>query len=344
MKRILAVIFVLSLSLTADAQKKITPQDSIKIFYDNLFSTLKSGYLHKQTINWKLIESQTEQDLRQYNTFQSSLLEIKKLFDKIGATHCNVYYKQNKYSATVKNILKEDYSEQWKKKYDTKPAFEVKVINEKYGYILIPAMLSFDIGAKNIHNIAQPLYNKIAAFKAENNIEGWIIDLRFNIGGNSWPMLLALYDFLGDNDIGGSLNEDKKQESKLRLDKGKLIEKSKMVSFINPIGELLDKKKVSILTGIFTASSGEVVALAFKGRPNTNFIGENTYGATTGNIACKLPFNITMALTTSYDSDRNGNYYEKIVPDIRVSKQDNFDNLSLDKNIQQGIEFIDKKE
>ncbi|MFC4212587.1 S41 family peptidase [Pedobacter lithocola] len=344
MKRLLAIIFVLVLSLDLSAQKKITAQDSIKIFYDKLFSTLKSGYIHKENINWKLIESQTEQDLKQYNTFQNSLLEIKKLFDKIGATHCNVYYKQNKYSATGKTISKEDYSEQWKKKYDTKPAFEVKVINDKYGYILIPAMLSFDLSAKNIHNIAQPLYNKIAALKTENHIEGWIIDLRFNSGGNSWPMLLALYDFLGNNEIGGSLNGDKKQESKLRLDKGKLIEKSNMISFVNPIGELLDKKRVSVITGMFTASSGEVVALAFKGRPNTKFIGESTYGATTGNIACKLPFNITMALTTSFDSDRNGNYYEKILPDIRIFKQDNFDDIRLDKNIQQAIEFIDNKE
>ncbi|MET0573031.1 MAG: S41 family peptidase [Pedobacter agri] len=343
MKRLLAVIFVFILSLDVSAQKKMTTQDSIKIFYENLFSSLKTKYLHKEKINWELIESQTKQDLNQYNTFQNALSEIKKLFDKIGATHCNVYYKQNKYSATVKNISKEDYSEQWKKKYDTKPTFEVKVLNDRYGYILIPAMLSFDLSASNIHNIAQPLYNKIAETKAQKNIEGWIIDLRFNTGGNSWPMLLALYDFLGNNDIGGSLNGDKKQESKFRLDHGKLIEKSKTISFIHPMGQLLDKKRVSIITGLFTASSGEVVAMAFKGRSNTNFIGQSTYGATTGNIACKLPFNITMALTTSYDCDRDGNYYEKIIPEISISKQDNFDNLLLDKNIQQAIEFIDVK-
>jgi len=343
MKRLLAVIFVFILFLDVSAQKKLTPQDSIKIFYDNLFSALKTKYIHKDTINWGLIESQTKQDLNQYDTFQSSLSEIKKLFDRIGATHCNIYYKQNKYSATGKNISKEDYSEQWKKKYDTKPTFEVKVINNRYGYILIPAILSFDISTSSIHNIAQPLYNKIAETKAQNNIEGWIIDLRFNTGGNSWPMLLALYDFLGNNDIGGSLNGDKKQESKFRLDNGKLIEKSKTISFVNPMGELLDKKRVSIITGLFTASSGEVVAMAFKGRRSTNFIGESTYGATTGNIACKLPFSITMALTTSYDCDRNGNYYEKIIPEISISKEDNFDNLLLDKNIQQAIEFIDVK-
>lgn len=73
------------------------------------------------------------------------------------------------------------------------------------------------------------------------------------------------------------------------------------------------------------------------------YIGESTYGATTGNVPWALPFNSTMALTNSYDSDRNGNYYEQIIPDIPISKGDNFDNLLLDKNIQEAIKFISKK-
>jgi len=344
MKKLAFVVLILVLPFTVTAQKNTTPQDSITIFYDDLFFALKNGYLHKDAVNWKIIESETKQNLQKYATFQNSLSEIKNLFDKIGATHCNVYYNGIKYSSTGKNISKDDYSEQWKKKYDTRPGFEVKVVNEKYGYILMPALVSFDISAQNIHKIAQPLYDQIADVNAKNKVDGWIIDLRFNTGGNSWPMLLALYDFLGDNDIGGSLNENKKQESKSKLNKGMLIERSKKIAYINPVGKLLTQKKVSVITGIFTASSGEVVALAFKGRPNTKFIGESSYGATTGNISYPLPFNGIMALTNSYDSDRNGNFYEKIIPDTIILKQDNFDDLLLDKKIQEAIKFIDHKE
>ncbi len=333
------LLLICLLTFNVNAQK-ITTQDSIKVFYDELFSALKIGYLHKKAVNWPLVESETKQNLAQYRSFKNSLDEIKPLFNKIKATHCLVYYKQDKYSATRKTISKDDYSEQWKKKYDTKPGFEVKMLNGKYGYILMPGMVFFDTSPKNIHQIAQPLYDQIAQIKTQNKPEGWIIDLRFNTGGNSWPMLLALYDFLGDHDIGGSLNVNKKQDRKIKLSKGRYTDNAKSISYITPTGALLDKTKVAIITGVLTGSSGEVTALAFKGRANTTFIGESTAGFTTGNISWPLPFDITMALTSSYDSDRNGNYYEQIIPDIAVSKQDNFDDLLLDKNIQEAIKFI----
>jgi C-terminal processing protease CtpA/Prc len=103
---------------------------------------------------------------------------------------------------------------------------------------------------------------------------------------------------------------------------------------------LLGKAKVAVITGSITASSGEVTALAFKGRQNTIFIGEKTFGMTTSNVKRVLPFNSMMALSTAYDCDRNGNFYGHIVPDVAVSKQDNFDDLLSDKNIQEAIEFI----
>jgi len=337
------LIVLCFLTVNLDAQEKNTAQDSIKTFYNELFSALKSRYLHKQTVNWKVVEAETKQNLIQYSNFQNSLNEIKPLFDKIGANHCIVFYKQKKYAATRKKISIEDYSLQWKKKYDTKPAFEAKLLDGKYGYILMPSMFFFDTSAKNMQIIAQPLYNQIAELKIKHQVKGWIVDLRLNTGGNSTPMLLSLYDFLGDNEIWGSLNANKKKESIFQLKQGRYIDSSKSPASINPYGELLDKARTAIIIGKFTASAGEVTALAFKGRSNTIFIGENTYGATTGNILWPMPFDIIMALTNSYDSDRNGNYYEQIVPDVTVTKQDNYDDLLADKNIQEAIKFITNK-
>lgn len=344
MKKTLVIFFILGLSLKGFAQKETTAQDSIKIFYDGLFSALKNGYLHRKAVDWKVVEYETKQNLTQYNSFKTSLNEIKILFDKIGATHCIVYDQGKKYSATGKAISKAEYTEQWRKKYAAKPAFEAKVLDGKYGYILMPGMVFFDTSSENVHKIAQAMYDQIADIKTKNKIEGWILDLRLNTGGNSWPMLLALYDLLGDHDIGGSLNLNKKLLGTIKLANGNYLDNGKKVSYINPVGELLDKTKLAVITGIFTGSSGEVTAMAFKGRPNTTFIGESTLGFTTGNIFWPLAFGTTMALTNSYDSDRNGNYYERIIPDIAVSKQDNFDDLLLDQNIQESIKFLMQKE
>lgn len=343
MKKLLTILFVFSLSILSFAQKQASAKDSIKLFYDELFSVLKKGYLHKNSVDWKSVEAETNQNLAQYGSFKKSLSEIKPLFDMIGANHCGIYYQNTKYAGTGKVIPKDAVSEEWRKKYATKPTFEARMLNNQYAYILMPGMTIMDTSASNISKIAQPMYDQIAVLKTKYQPQGWIIDLRFNPGGNSMPMLLALYDFLGDNDIWGKLNLNKKQESLVKLNKGKYIDGSKIIPFITPNGELLDKAKVALITGIYTASSGEVTALAFKSRPNTIFIGEKTYGATTTNIQADLPFGTTMALTIGYDSDRNGIFYEQIVPDILVSKQDNFDDLMLDGNVVEAMRFFEGK-
>ena len=152
-----------------------------------------------------------------------------------------------------------------------------------------------------------------------------------------------MYDFLGDNNIWGVLDIEKKLKSSIRLSKGKYIDNDETVSFIKPKGKTLTNSKVAILTNIVTASSGEITAIAFKGRKNTIFIGEPSYGATTSNDKRELPFGAFMVLTIGYDSDRNGVFYEKIVPDISISKKDNFDNLLIDENIKAAIKFMTEK-
>ena len=340
MKKVFALFFIVSLA--THAQQKPATTDSISVFYGKLFSTLKKEYLLKDKVDWKVVEAETYQNLLQYNDFKGALKEVAVLFNKIRATHCKIIYQDNEYSIPVK-LSKDNFSDQWRTKYASKPAFEAKVLDDKYGYILIPAIKFNDLSAKNVHKVAQPLYDKIAVLKTQNNINGWIIDLRFNSGGHIYPMLLALYDLLGDNLIWGTLNADKKQVSTVKLSDGKYMDNADKVSYIDPKGALLDKAKVAVIIGGLTASSGELTAIAFKGRKNTIFIGGETMGMTTSNFMRTLPYNATLVLSKAYDCDRNGIFYEHIVPDIAISKQDNFDDLMADKNIQEAVKFINGK-
>ncbi|RZJ71786.1 S41 family peptidase [Flavobacterium sp.] len=339
MPKVLKLIFLLSICVSCHAQK-LTAKDSISIFYDRFFSVLKTEYLLKNAIDWKTIESETRQNISKHETFKSALQETRIVFDKIGGTHCKVMFQNENYGAKIDIPALENFSEQWKAKNATKPSFEVKVLDGKYGYILLPSLKYNDFSPAYTHKIAQPLYDKIHEIKTKHKIEGWILDLRFNLGGNDAPMLLALYDFLGDNAVWGTLDSDKKPYAKTRLSKGRYFSDSYKVSHINPKGESLEKAKVAVITGLLTASSGEVTALAFKGRPNSIFIGEPTLGMTTANVVKPMPFDALLVVSIAYDCDRNGTYYEKITPDIAISKKDNFDDLLLDENILQAIKFV----
>ncbi|MET0573160.1 MAG: hypothetical protein ABWZ79_17180 [Pedobacter agri] len=77
-------------------------------------------------------------------------------------------------------------------KYDSKPSFEVKVLDDKFGSVMIPGMVFSNNSVENISKIAQPLYDRISKIKSSHKLEGWIIDFRLNTGGNTAPMLLAL--------------------------------------------------------------------------------------------------------------------------------------------------------
>lgn len=341
MKRNLIIICLLCTTISVTAQKNLSTNDSIDNFYNELVSTMKAEYFFKDKADWSQIETELNERLRDSKNFKSSLNEITFLFDQLNASHCTVHFEENAYKDSNKGLIASDFSKQWLKKFETKPQFEVKILDNQYGYILMPGI---DIlSDKESHKIAQPMYNQINELKNSKNIKGWIIDLRFNIGGAVSPMLLALYDFLGDNDVWGVLDINKKITDRIKLSKGKYKYNSKKTSYIKPKGELLDKVKVAVITNIATASSGELTAIAFKGRENTIFIGQETYGATTTNVVRNLPFGAYMALTVGYDCDRNGEFYEKIIPDIEITKQDNFENLLLDENIKEAIKYINKK-
>lgn len=332
------LVFIANLST---AQNNYSSKDSISIFYDSLLSVLKTDYLHTKDVNWGEIESSTRENLTKYTLFSNSLEEITTLFDQIHATHSTVYKDDVAYSGTYSGPIETDFSEQWLKKYITNPEFEVKIIDDCYGYVLIPNINFEDISYESIHSFAQPMYDQIAELKQSKRLKGWIIDLRYCFGGNIQPILLALSDLLGNTNVWGALDVEKKKIiSQAKLKNGQYFENDTLISYIEPKGKSLRKKPVAFITGVATASSGEITVMSFIGRKQVTIIGEQTAGMTTTNEKRYLPFDFYMALTVAYDCDRNGKYYDFIVPDIALSKEDNFDDLRQDKNIQKAIEFF----
>lgn len=341
-KKIILYCLFLCFSLTSLGQ--YNTQDSIILFYDSLFAALKSDYLKSDEIDWKEIENSTKKPLSNCTSFESALHQIESLFNAIEANHCQVYYKGKSYGISINEPSEDLFNEQWLKKYShyQDGKFELQVIHEKYLYLYLPGWNFEDISEANIHRLSQDLYDSIQKLKSQYSIKAWIIDLRLNFGGNVYPMLLPLYDLLGEGMIWGFKDNKGKIISEIRLQNGVYWEKEKRMGSINPYGQSEINKKVAILTSPVTASSGEIVAMSFIGRKNTQIIGEKTYGATTSNEKRELPFGAFMALTTGIDCDRNGKTYERIIPDQEVLKGDHFDSLLLDEKIKAAIRFFEE--
>ncbi len=133
----------------------------------------------------------------------------------------------------------------------------------------------------------------------------WIVDLSKNRGGNMWPMLDGLSPLLGSEGMGSFRYRDGSSSSwTLKGYEGAIDVPD------------LRNLPVAVVTSGRTASSGEAVAVAFRGRPLTRSFGAATSGYSTSNTTYKLADGSRLYLTTAVFEDRNGNRYGgKLTPD-----------------------------
>lgn len=182
----------------------------------------------------------------------------------------------------------------------------VRVLDDGIGYVRIPGFVGAD--RHRSLEFSQQVEREIFA-RAPQVEAGWIIDLRGNTGGNMWPMLAALESFLGDGTLG-FFQDRRRQSSPWQLE-----------SYVPREQDLdLTASRVALLTSSKTASSGEAIAIAFRGRPGTKSFGTKTAGLATGNTGFKLTDGSQIMLTTSLMLDRRMQSYPSgVMPDVLIS-------------------------
>lgn len=339
---IIATAFFLTPNLNAQS---VTLEDSITTFYDSLFVVFEQQYLYRDSVDFDALKPVIMDSALSCSTFEESLYHARTFFDAVGGNHCMIFRDEFFINATPKRELtQDDFSVEFLNKYDTNPQFTVKVLDNQYGYVLVPGIMSWDLSPDTLHAITQNMYDQIMEVECKNDLKGWILDLRFNIGGLSQPMILAFYNFLGNSPTFAELGAKFELEDMHHMKKGTYISADTVYTYIDKTGKMNTKTPVVIINGIMTGSAGETLGLAFRGRENVLFVGEETYGFLTGNAMAYLPYGAQMAFSTCYMSDRSLKYTETIKPDISISKQDNFENLMLDANVIAAIKFIESKQ
>lgn len=150
---------------------------------------------------------------------------------------------------------------------------------------------------------------------------GWVVDLRRNTGGSLPPMLAAVGPILGDGRAvgfrsrGGATTWFGYRDGAVSVDG-----RQGSPALSRPARTPRPRPPVAVLTGRLTASAGEGVAVAFRGRPAARSFGEPTAGVPTGNAQQRLPDGAELYLTTGIGVDRTGRTYEThIRPDQPVA-------------------------
>lgn len=139
---------------------------------------------------------------------------------------------------------------------------------------------------------------------------GWIVDLRGNTGGEMSPMLAGLAPLLKDGKLGGFV-DNRGQTTELALEEGKV-----QLGGQTTLKTAYTKKlsgPVAVLQDGMTASSGEVVLLAFRGRSDVRTFGAPSAGLSSANQVHRLYDGTDMLLTVSLDIDPTGQVHGGVI-------------------------------
>lgn len=179
------------------------------------------------------------------------------------------------------------------------------------GYLKLPRLSGGRREARDYVNAGAELLRSLAS--AEPTPHGWIVDLRYNVGGNMWPMIAVAAPLLPDGPLGrfvladGNVVDWSMDRGRARLG-GKVLARSR--------GALprLAGAPVAVLTSRITASAGEAVVVAFRGQPGVRIFGAPTAGFTTGNCVRVLRDGSRLVITMSHYADRDGERFDGPIP------------------------------
>ncbi|MBO4751548.1 MAG: S41 family peptidase [Bacteroidales bacterium] len=132
-----------------------------------------------------------------------------------------------------------------------------------------------------------------------DSLNGVVIDLRDNRGGNMYPMIAAVHRFLPDDII-----------LKFRLRRNTMsinidyVVKTAGIERQDPI-----ECPIALLTNEWTGSSGEAVLLCFRGLEKARTFGSPTAGYASSNSIYTLPGGSQLVLTIGEDIARTGEVF-----------------------------------
>jgi carboxyl-terminal processing protease len=299
MRLILLTLFLIS--LTANAQPVTEAKEKALSVVNEITGHIKRYSLVKATFDWKGFDNEISAiDATKFHPDSLMIpyiITLKKYLEKGGDNHS--FYIGPKSTSNFKagnSSLKMPV---------------VSLLDKNIAIIKMPGIVSFN--KDDIQRYADTLRMQIKAVDKDENIKGWIVDLRKNGGGTMWPMLAGLNPLLDDGTAGYFIDPNNK------LTPWELSEKKPFgVGKLDITYKCQDRsKKIAVLMDSLTGSSGEMTVIAFLGLPNVRTFGQPTYGFTTANTTIPLSNGGVLLLATKYSADRNKVIYKgPIIPDV----------------------------
>ncbi len=167
-----------------------------------------------------------------------------------------------------------------------------------------------------LQRYADTLHKQLAALK-QNEIRGWIVDLRENVGGNATAMLAAIGPLLDQKVCGRYIR--RKETVDWTYDNGRANIDTTTIKVDKPYKVKQTGLPLAILVSQQTYGAGELAFLALKSRNNIRSFGEPTAGVTVNEKRITLSDGAMLFFTAGIMGDTKGQkYHGKIHADVPV--------------------------
>lgn len=340
MRRNTLIIFsTIFLSLTA-TETLGQAHDSVLNHIDTAISIMEKHSLYANRIAWEPIRMMAKAETKFSDDKASTFKIIASVFRQLKDYHGTFeqYDDKIKLTDTAKpDLLSAAIKAEWAKG----PSIKTAMLGTS-AYLRLPGMFAFN--QTQIDSYANWLLDSVIALNSRTP-KTWIIDLRMNTGGNILPMIAPMAGFFPDGILGYYLDKDNQPIStSLVENRAFLMDDSVHANLRDSVPDL-QKPRVAILIGPGTASSGEALAVFFRGRKNTKLFGENSAGF--ANATEGFPFNheksYFLLTTARLGNNKKQPLPDLVKPDVQLVNNDAFGNLMQDTAVQAAMEWFKKK-
>lgn len=287
MKRLRYCSILFFVVTTCRAERE-PPSPAVRNYVEEVVRILQVNFVYREAVNWAVFKQGMLAKASDASTLEQAYPAVEFALAALGDKHSQFYG-----AHPVKGL--EIPSAQQLPHYPDEP------VAEDIGYIRIPWVVGSPEKLKEyMANIQTHIQERDTP-----TLKGWIVDLRGNMGGNMWPMLVGVGPIVGEDTLGYSVDANNAKTA-WRYEKGKALADGGIEAKIaTPYTLTSANPVVAVLTDTLTASSGEAVAVAFKGRKHTRSFGAGTCGVSTGRSRFTLSDGSVLLLTTSVFADRH---------------------------------------
>lgn len=322
----------------------------IDSYINTAIDSIRTNALMKDSVDWRSVKMEALKQVEGAKTTVETYPTLRYILDALGDNHSFLQLSDSLRSAEKEALGESTHSEENNSERD--PSAFGRRMQPEFSIIDVsnaPVAFTFMPQGRRNSSFASEFQTKLAEL-SEQGPCGWIIDLRGNGGGNMWPMLAGLGPLLGNGKVGGSIDANSQQDFWIYSD-GQAIfadangEEHVWAEAEDPlvIDKIAEAPK-AILIDRGTASSGEAMAVAFRGYSNTRFFGEPTYGASTATRGFPLSDGANLVLAVSTFMDRNGTIYpDGIAPDDTVYFDNAIHSMNNDPILNSALDWIQNK-